>query len=102
MGKNYLPVQEMQEPWVQSLGREEPLEESMEPTSVFLLGKSHGQRNLVGNSTEGHKDSDMTEVTRLSLSLSLSLYIYIYYIYLSIYNIYTFSYSFILLFITGY
>ena len=33
----------------------------MEPTSVFLLGKSHGQRNLVGSSASGGKDSDMTE-----------------------------------------
>ena len=32
-------------------------------TSVFLLGKSHGQRSLVGYSTEGCKELDMTEAT---------------------------------------
>ena len=32
---------------VQSLGGEDPLEEEMEPTPVFLPGESHGQRNLV-------------------------------------------------------
>ena len=29
--------------------------------SVFLLGKSHGQRSLVGYSPWGHTESDMTE-----------------------------------------
>ena len=32
-------------------------------TPVFLPGESHGQRSLVGYSPEGHKESDMTEVT---------------------------------------
>ena len=32
---------------VQSLGREDPLEECAAPTSVFLPGESHGQRSLV-------------------------------------------------------
>ena len=40
----------MQEAWVQSLGQEDPLEESMAPTPVFLPGESHGQRILVGYS----------------------------------------------------
>ena len=31
-------------------------------TPVFLPGESHGQRNLVGYSPQGHKESDMTEV----------------------------------------
>ena len=31
------------------------------PTSVLLSGKSHGQRNLVGYSLRGCKESDMTE-----------------------------------------
>ena len=31
------------------------------PTPVFLPGKSHGQRSLVGYSSRGHKESDMTE-----------------------------------------
>ena len=29
---------------------EDPLEKEMQPTPVFLLGKSHGQRSLVGYS----------------------------------------------------
>ena len=37
----------MQETWVQSLGQEDPLEEGMATTPVFLPGESHGQRSLV-------------------------------------------------------
>ena len=47
-----------QETWVQSLGREDPLEEGMEFTPVFLPGKSHGQRSLVGYSPWGRKELD--------------------------------------------
>ena len=32
-----------------------------QPTAEFLPGKSHGQRNLVGYSPWGHKESDRTE-----------------------------------------
>ena len=32
-----------------------------QPTPVFLPGKSHGQRSLVGYSRFGHKELDMTE-----------------------------------------
>ena len=32
-----------------------------QPTLVFLPGKSHGQRSLVGYSPRGHKESDTTE-----------------------------------------
>ena len=32
-----------------------------QPTPVFLLGESHGQRSLVGYSPQGHKESDTTE-----------------------------------------
>ena len=39
-----------QETWVQSLGWEDPLEESMATTPVFLPGESHEQRSLVGYS----------------------------------------------------
>ena len=31
------------------------------PTPVFLPGKSHGQRSLVGSSQWGQKESDTTE-----------------------------------------
>ena len=34
-----------------------------QPTQVFWLGKSHGQRNLLDYSPWGHKQSDMTEET---------------------------------------
>ena len=41
-------MQKPQEMRVRSLGWEDALEESMDPTPVFLPGKSHGQRSLVG------------------------------------------------------
>ena len=46
----------MQETWVQSLGQEDSLEEEMQWTSVFLPGKSQGQRSLAGYSPWGYKD----------------------------------------------
>ena len=33
----------------------------MQPTPVFVPGESHGQRSLVGYSSQGRKQSDMTE-----------------------------------------
>ena len=47
--------------WVRSLGWEDPLEEEMQPTEVFLPKKSHGQRSLVGYSPKGRKESDTTK-----------------------------------------
>ena len=49
--------------WVQSLGRDDPLEEGMEPTPVLLPGESHGQRILAGYSPWGYTESDTTEAT---------------------------------------
>ena len=56
------------EMWVRSLGQEDPLEEGMATTPVFLPGetlflpgKSHGHRSLAGYSPWGRKESDMTE-----------------------------------------
>ena len=43
----------MQETWVQFLGWEDPLEEGMQSTPVFLPGESHGQRSLVGYTVHG-------------------------------------------------
>ena len=60
MVENHLPMQETQ---VRTLGQEDPLEEGMETQSNILARKSHGQRNLVGCSPWGHKESDKTEVT---------------------------------------
>ena len=54
----------MQDTRAQSLGREDPLEKGWQPTPVFLPGKSHGQRNLVGYSPEGCKELDVTEATQ--------------------------------------
>ena len=47
MVKNPPAMQEMQ---VQSLGWDDPLEEEMAATPVFLPGESRGQRSLVGYS----------------------------------------------------
>ena len=51
----------MQETPVQSLGKEYLLEKEMATHSSILVGKSHGERNLVSYSSWGHKGSDMTE-----------------------------------------
>ena len=48
---------------VRSLGWEDPLEEGMAPTPIFLPGESHGQRSVAGYSPWGRKESDMTEAT---------------------------------------
>ena len=44
-------------PWFGNI----PWRRKWQPTPVFLLGKSHGQRSLVGYSPWGHKESDTTE-----------------------------------------
>ena len=51
----------MQETRVRSLGWEDALEKEMAATPVFLPGKSHGLRSLVGYRPWGRKDSDTTE-----------------------------------------
>ena len=48
----------MQETRVWFLGLEDPLEKEMQLTPVFLSGKSHQQRSLVGSM--GLQESDMT------------------------------------------
>ena len=40
----------IQETQVHPMGREDPLEKEMKPTSVHSLGEFHGQRSLVGYS----------------------------------------------------
>ena len=47
VGESPPAVQELQEIWVQSLGWEDPLEEDMQPTPVFLPGEASVQRSLV-------------------------------------------------------
>ena len=44
----------------QSLDQEDPLEKKRATTPVFLPGKSHGQRSLMGYSPWGHKELDRT------------------------------------------
>ena len=39
------------------------LQKEMQPTPVFLPGKSRGQRSLLGYSPWGHKGLNMTEHT---------------------------------------
>ena len=46
-------------PWVGKI----PWRRAWQPTLVFLLGKSHGQRGLVGRCPQGHKKSDETKAT---------------------------------------
>ena len=59
--KNLPAMQALQEMQFRSLGWEDPLEEGMTITPVFLPGESHGQRSLAGCSPWGHKESDTTE-----------------------------------------
>ena len=47
--------------------RKFPWRKVWQPTSVFLPGKSNGQRSLAGYSTSGLKESDMTEQLTLTL-----------------------------------
>ena len=65
-------MQETQEMQVQSMGREDPLKEEM-AALVFLLGKFHGQRSLVGYSPWGRKESDTTEPHSCSYNTALCI-----------------------------
>ena len=47
---------------IPGLGRA-PWRRAWKPAPVFLLGKSYGQRSLVGYSPQGDKESDTTEMT---------------------------------------
>ena len=61
----------MQETSVRSLGREELLEKEMATAPVFLPGKFHGRRSLVGYSPWDHKESDTTERLHLLAHLQI-------------------------------
>ena len=50
-------------PWVGKI----PWRRKWQPTPIFLPGKSHGQRSLVGYSPRGSKESDTTERLHSSL-----------------------------------
>ena len=66
-------VHVMQETQVQSLCREDPLEENMATHSSIPAWRSHGLRSLVDYSPQGHKVSDMTEVTEHAHTQSRNL-----------------------------
>ena len=51
-GSEPMPVQKLQ---IRSLGWGDPLKTELQPTPVFLPGKSHGQRSLAGYSPWGRK-----------------------------------------------
>ena len=53
---------------VRSLGREDRLEQEMVTHSVFLPGKSHGQRSLEGYSPRGRKSQESKSWTLQSKS----------------------------------
>ena len=75
--KSVPAMQETQETWIRSLGREDSLKEGMRPTPVFLPGESHGERGLAGYSPWGHKELDTTEVTEHAHELQIpSAYFY--------------------------
>ena len=63
----------MQEIWVPSPVRKDPLENpwkrEWQPTPVFLPGEFHGQKSLVSHSPWGCIESDMTEWLTLLLPL---------------------------------
>ena len=49
-----------------------PWRRKWQPTPVFLPGKSHGQKSLVGYSPCGRKDLDMTDGITDLMDMSLS------------------------------
>ena len=53
-------------PWVGKI----PWRRPWQPTLVFLPGKSHGQRSLLGSSPYGCKESDMTEQMSMNMNVS--------------------------------
>ena len=57
------------DPWVRKI----PWMRAWQPTSVFLPGESHGQRNLEGYSLQGGKELDVTEATERDTQLFLGI-----------------------------
>ena len=52
--------------------RKIPWRRARQPTPVFLLGKSHGQRSLVGSSPWGRKESNVTEQLSTQCSVTIT------------------------------
>ena len=66
--KNPPAMQETQEMQVFDLWvRKFPWRRKWQPTPVFLPGKFHGQRHLVGHGPWGRKESDTTENTHADM-----------------------------------
>ena len=65
-------------PWVRKI----PWRRKWQPTPVFLLEKSHGQRSLAGYSQWGHKELDRLSTYYISYIYTMK-YIHIVYIQLS-------------------
>ena len=57
------------DPWVGKI----PWRRKWQPTPVFLPGKFHGQRSLVGYSPWGRKESDMTERLHFTLQIKTTM-----------------------------
>ena len=64
-------MQELQETWVQSLGREDPLEKEMATHSSILAWEIPRKEEPGGCSPWGHKEMDITEQFELLLLLCL-------------------------------
>ena len=58
----------MRETWVQSLGREDPLEKEMATHSSILAWRIPWMEELGGLQSTGHKESDTTERLHFTLS----------------------------------
>ena len=63
-----------EDPWV---GRK-----TWQPAPVFLSGKFHGQRSLVGYSSWDHKESDTYIYTHVHVYIYILYKVYILYIYI--------------------
>ena len=59
------------DPWVQKM----PWRRKWQPTAVFLLGKSHGQRSLAGYNPCGCKESDMKQQQQQKISKNTRYYL---------------------------
>ena len=47
-----------------------PQKSKRQPTPVLVPGKSQGQKSLAGHSSQGHKESDITEHTHAIVPLT--------------------------------
>ena len=68
MVKDLPAIQDTGEACVQSLDQGDPQEKEISTHTVFLPGKFHRQRSLVGNSPRGHRLQDDSAHTHTVLS----------------------------------